>query len=139
MALLDFLKNKEAAEKANANQPAAKPAVEKAEAKKEKPAAKAKTADASGKFAYGLVKNPHISEKAGLLAEKNQYVFRIDSRANKTEVKKAVEGLYDVDVTSVNVIKVPKKKRRVGRSFGFKKGYAKAVVTVKEGQKIEII
>ena len=58
---------------------------------------------------------------------------------NKTEVKKSVEGIYGVDVLSVNIIRIPAKKRRLGRTEGFRKAYKKAVVTIKEGQKIEIL
>lgn len=90
-------------------------------------------------FSYNIVRNPHISEKTTSLAKNNQYIFKVFSRANKTEIKKAVEGLYGVDVLSVNLIKIPAKKRTLGRISGFRKGYKKAIVKIKEGQKIEIL
>ena len=90
-------------------------------------------------FSYDIVKEPHISEKATNLAKKNKYVFKVYKGSNKLEIKKSVEGIYGVDVLAVNVIKIPAKKRRLGAIEGFKKGHNKAVVTIKEGQKIEII
>jgi len=90
-------------------------------------------------FSYEVVREPHISEKATNLAENSQYIFKVFQGYNKKEIKKAVEGVYGVDVLSVNIIKIPAKKRRLGRIQGHKKGYTKAVVKIKEGQKIEIL
>ena len=89
-------------------------------------------------FSYDVVKEPHISEKSTGLSEKDKYVFKVYSNKNKSEIKKSVEGIYGVHVISVNIIKIPAKKRRLGRTEGFRKRYVKAVVTVKKGQKIEI-
>jgi len=82
---------------------------------------------------------PHITEKATDLSEKNQYVFKVDRKANKNEVKKAVEDLYKVKVQDVKIINIPAKRRQVGGISGWKKGYKKAIVRVKEGQKIEVM
>jgi len=145
MALLDFLKNKKEAEKAR---PVKKTAVKKTEKKSEKVLVEKKeeavkttsTAKAkNAKFSYEAVRQPHISEKASYLAEKDQYVFDVSPNYNKKEIKNAVEGIYKVDVLSVNVIKIPSKKRRLGKTEGFRKAYKKAVVKIKEGQKIEIL
>ncbi|MBZ9578431.1 50S ribosomal protein L23 [Patescibacteria group bacterium] len=87
---------------------------------------------------YRVLKEPHITEKATDLARKNQYVFRIWEGVNKVEVKKAIEDIYKVKVIDVKIIKVPPKRRRLGRISGWKKGYKKAIVKVKEGQKIEL-
>ena len=92
-----------------------------------------------GGIIYGIVKEPHISEKGSVLAERGQYIFKVFPNANKTEIKKAIEGIYGKDVLSVNIIKIPAKKRRLGKISGFKKGYKKAIVKIKEGQKIEIL
>jgi len=89
--------------------------------------------------AYSVLKSPHVSEKATDLTEKNQYVFNVWDDTTKSEVKKVVEGTYGVDVLSVNIINIPRKKKRVGKTLGFKKGYKKAIVRIKEGQKIEIM
>ncbi len=89
--------------------------------------------------AWRILKTPHITEKATDLTKKNQYVFKIFPRANKVEIKKAVENLYGVDVISVRVINISPKKRRLGRISGWKSGYRKAIVRIKEGQKIEVL
>jgi large subunit ribosomal protein L23 len=142
MALLDFLKNKKEAEKAKEKKVSEKKTEKgsvtpkKAEKKAEaKPAVTVK----AGKFSFEAVREPHISEKATYLAEKDQYTFRVSPNFNKNEIKKAVEGVYGVNVLSVNMIKIPRKKRRLGRTEGFKKAYVKAVVKIKQGQKIEIL
>ena len=82
--------------------------------------------------------SPHISEKGTAIGKQNQYIFEVAPKANKTEIKKAIEFLYGVDVLSVNTVKIPKKKRRLGRISGFKKGYKKAIIKIKENQKIDI-
>jgi len=89
--------------------------------------------------AYKILKTPQVTEKATDLVKKNQYVFKVYSRANKNEVKKAIESVYGVDVISVRVINVPAKRRRLGRQRGWRKGYKKAIVKIKEGQKIEVL
>jgi len=91
------------------------------------------------KQAWRVLKSPHISEKSTDLAKSNQYIFKVFPKANKTEVKKAIESLYKVEVEKVRIIKIPKKRRRLGRIEGFKKGHKKAIVKIKEGQKIEIL
>lgn len=88
---------------------------------------------------YRILKAPHITEKATALVESNQYVFKVYPRANKIEVKKAVSHLYGVDVISVRIINVLAKKRRLGKILGEKKGFKKAIVTIKKGQKIELL
>ena len=149
MALLDFLKNKKQPKRhpEKTKKPAARKAekvsVAKTELKKiEKKIEKiepAKSSVKNAKFSYDAIKQPHISEKASYLAEKDQYTFEILPNYNKKEIKDAVEGIYSVDVLSVNMIKIPAKKRRLGKTEGFRKAYKKAVVTIKEGQKIEIL
>ncbi len=73
------------------------------------------------------------------MSEKDQYIFEVSPNYNKNEIKNAVQGIYGVDVLSVNVIKIPAKKRRLGKTEGFRKAYKKAVIKIKEGQKIEIL
>jgi len=89
--------------------------------------------------AYRILKTPQVTEKATDLTKKNQYVFKVWPGANKVEIKKAIEDLYGVDVLDVKIIKVPRKKRRLGRISGWRKGYKKAIVKIKEGQKIEVL
>ncbi|MCX6764435.1 MAG: 50S ribosomal protein L23 [Candidatus Nealsonbacteria bacterium] len=86
-----------------------------------------------------ILKGPHVTEKATDLVAKNKYVFKVYSRANKIEIKKAVQDLYGIDVLTVRIINIPARKRRLGRHEGWQKGYKKAIIKVKEGQKIEIL
>ena len=144
MALLDFLRRKKEVEKSKPAKKPEKVSVAKSEKKVElekvkKEPALVKTSAGKAKFSYEAIKQPHISEKASYLAEKDQYIFEVLPDYNKNEVKNAVEGLYNVDVLSVNMIKIPAKKRRLGRTEGFRKAYKKAVVKIKNGQKIEIL
>lgn len=149
MALLDFLKNKEDAKKSKKVAPkaskvsAAKKTEKKEIVKEQKEPAFVKTSagtkGTSGKFSYEAIKTPHISEKATDLSEKDQYIFDVLPNYNKHEIKKSVEGIYGVNVLSVNIIKIPAKKRRLGKTEGFRKAYKKAIVTIKNGQKIEIL
>ena len=140
MALWDFLKRKKEVQKSKEKKPDKvfiAPETVKQE-KKEVASKKSSSSKKSHGFSYSIVKEPHISEKSTLLAEGNKYVFKVYDHVNKPEIKKSVEGMYGVNVLSVNMVKIPKKKRRIGRTEGFKKGYAKAIVTIQEGQKIEL-
>jgi large subunit ribosomal protein L23 len=84
-----------------------------------------------------LVK-PLITEKNTMLGALNKYTFKVDTRANKTQIKDAVQSIFKVNVTKVNVITVPSKTRRVGRSVGQSAPWKKAIVTIAPGQRIEI-
>ena len=91
------------------------------------------------KMAPGILDRPQITEKATFLMEKNQYIFQVFKDATKPEVEKAVEEVYGVNVEKVRIINVDRKKKRLGRTTGWTKGYKKAIVTLEKGQKIEII
>jgi large subunit ribosomal protein L23 len=85
-----------------------------------------------------LLKKPRLSEKSTLLTKYNQYVFDVDFKANKNEIKKAIENYYHVKVEKVNIINLPNKPIQ-WRNKTFKNGRVKkAIVTIKEGQKIEL-
>ena len=86
-----------------------------------------------------VLSSPHVTEKATLLMEKGSYIFKVFDQSTKGQIKQAVEGMYGVDVNRVNIIRIPEKKIRVGRRQGIKKGYKKAIVTVKAGQEIELL
>ncbi len=86
-----------------------------------------------------VLKQPQVTEKATELMEENKYVFQVFPRANKSEVKKEVEEMFNVTVEKVNIITVPPKRRRLGPHEGWKPGYKKAIVTLREGQHIEIL
>jgi len=91
------------------------------------------------KVAPTVLSRPQITEKATFLMEKNQYIFQVFKTATKPEVKKAVEEVYGVNVEKVRIINVDRKRKRLGRTTGWKKGYKKAIVTLKKGQEIELI
>jgi len=77
-----------------------------------------------------LVKYPILTEKTIRLIEQNQYIFAVDSKSNKVDIKAAVEQLFDVKVVSVNTLLQPLKKRRVGKFIGTKSRYKRAIVTL---------
>jgi len=106
---------------------------------KEKAKEKVKKVSGVAKIAPRVLSSAHITEKAAFLAETNQYVFRVKPTANKTEVKKAVGELYNVNIVAVNMVNVPRKAKRLGRSLGFKGSYKKALVTLEKGQTIELL
>jgi large subunit ribosomal protein L23 len=85
-----------------------------------------------------LVLRPIVTEKATLLLEQNKYVFEVILKATKPEIKAAIESLFDVKVTSVNTLRPPRKKRRVGKFVGYKPQYKRAVVTLKTGDSITL-
>jgi large subunit ribosomal protein L23 len=90
-------------------------------------------------LAWRILRKAHVTEKATDLAAKNQYVFNVYPTANKKQIKKSVEDIYGVNVVSVNVVNIPSKKRRLGKTLGVKPGYKKAIVKIKEGQEIELM
>jgi len=81
---------------------------------------------------------PHVTERARMLAEAGQYVFRIATTANKQAVRKAVERAYKVHVTAVRIVTAHEKPRRRGLTEGVKRGYKKAVVALRKGEAIDI-
>jgi large subunit ribosomal protein L23 len=87
--------------------------------------------------AYRVLKNFYISEKASLLNGFNQYVFKVFRSANKSQIRKQVEKLFNVKVTSVKVLNMPRKRRDLGRHPGFRSEFKKAIVVLEKGQTIE--
>src|SRR3990172_13033489 len=87
--------------------------------------------------AYKILVTPWITEAATAAMELNKYIFKVDPKSTKTQIKKAIEDLYKVKVVSVNTVKIARKARNYGRTPGWKAGFKKAVVTVKKGDKIE--
>lgn len=85
-----------------------------------------------------LIIKPLVTEKATLLLEQNQYVFEVVPKATKPDIKAAIEALFDVKVTSVNTARPPRKKKRVGRFLGFKPQVKRAIVTLQEGDSINL-
>ena len=88
--------------------------------------------------AYKIIKRPLITEKSTIQKEMdNQLAFEVDRRANKIEIKKAVERIFKVQVETVRTMNYQGKKKRLGRGIGRRRHWKKAVVTLKPGQKIE--
>ena len=86
-----------------------------------------------------IIKAPIITEKSTALAsDEKTYVFKVDVKANKSQIKDAVEKIFNVKVESVNTVNVHPKKKRVGRHAGMTNKYKKAIVTLKDGNKIEL-
>lgn len=87
---------------------------------------------------YELIRFPVITEKATLLSEHNQVTFRVPLDANKFEIKQAVEGLFKVQVTAVNTLRQQGKVKRFRGRIGRRSDYKKAVVSLAEGQSIDV-
>jgi large subunit ribosomal protein L23 len=81
---------------------------------------------------------PVVSEKSYSLIEDNKYSFRVHPDAHKTQIRQAVEELFDVHVESVNVSQVRPKPKRRGLTRGKKPGWKKAIVRIRDGETIEI-
>jgi len=87
---------------------------------------------------YEVLRRPSITEKNTVLQAQGKYVFEVAARANKQQVKQALEAAFKVKVTAVNMITVPGKQRRIGRRQVLTPSWKKAIVTLKSGDKIEL-
>jgi large subunit ribosomal protein L23 len=119
-----------------------KPVKKAKSAKTEKPKkeiAKRKVSKKEENIAHRVLLENLISEKSTLLAAQNKFVFKVTKDAGKFQIKEAVEGYYGVQVVSVNTIRINPKKRIHGRTVGWKKGFKKAVVTLREGDSIAAV
>jgi len=85
-----------------------------------------------------IIKYPLITDKATRLLENNQYSFIVDRNSDKITIKNTIEYLFDVKVTKVNSCRLPRKKKRVGKYIGWKAQYKKAIVTLAEGDVIDL-
>ncbi|MGF1495814.1 MAG: 50S ribosomal protein L23 [Elainellaceae cyanobacterium] len=83
-----------------------------------------------------LVRRPIVNEKATILLEDNKYVFEVDPRATKNDIREAIETLFDVTVVKVNTQNPPRRSRRIGRFAGHKPKYKRAIVTLAEDDSI---
>ena len=85
-----------------------------------------------------IIKAPIITEKsANIAADEKTYVFKVDVKANKSQIKDAIEKIFNVKVEKVNTVNVHPKKKRVGRYTGMSNKYKKAIVTLANGNKID--
>ena len=86
-----------------------------------------------------IIKAPVITEKSSNIASNDRkYVFKVDAKANKSQIKDAIEKIFKVKVESVNTVNVHSKKKRVGRYSGMTNKYKKAIVTLVNGNKIDL-
>ena len=85
-----------------------------------------------------IIKYPIITDKATRLLEKNQYSFIVDPHSDKLTIKTAIEYLFNVKVIKVNTCRLPRKKKRIGKYIGWKPQYKKAIVTLLEGDVINL-
>lgn len=85
-----------------------------------------------------VLKKPVVSERSMAMLEDNKYTFYVDPKANKIEIKNAVEELFNVSVLNVNTLNVKGKEKRMGRYVGRTADRKKAIVKLKAGDKIEI-
>lgn len=86
---------------------------------------------------FGVLKGFYVSEKATMLIPFNQYVFKVFDNATKNEIKKQVEKSFNVKVGGVRTVNLSRKTRNLGRHTGYKKGFKKAIVALKEGYSID--
>ena len=89
------------------------------------------------KTSYDIIKRPIITEKSALFAEKAVYTFEVSKDANKVEIKKAIEEIFNVKVAAIRTVNVHRKAKRMQRYEGFKSAYKKAVVRLEPGQTIK--
>ncbi|MDD3726000.1 MAG: 50S ribosomal protein L23 [Candidatus Ratteibacteria bacterium] len=88
---------------------------------------------------FKIIKFPIVTEKATGAVADNKYTFKVEKKARKMQIKRAVEEIYNVSVEKVNIVNIPAKKKNYRfRIEGYKSGYKKAIVTLKEGDKIAI-
>jgi len=92
----------------------------------------------SSRSSVQIVKSPIITDKATRLLENNQYSFVVDRYSDKIEIKEAIENLFNVKVIKVNTCRLPRKKKRVGKYIGWKPQYKKAIVTLLDGDVINL-
>jgi large subunit ribosomal protein L23 len=85
-----------------------------------------------------IIKYPIITDKATRLLENNQYSFVVNPSSDKLTIKAAIEYLFDVKVTKITTCHLPRKQKRVGKYIGWKPQYKKAIVTLAEGNTINL-
>ncbi len=86
-----------------------------------------------------IIKRPLVTEKSTIYKDKeNVYAFEVDKKASKTQIKNAVEGMFNVSVRDVRTVIIPGKYRRMGQHGGYRSDWKKAYVKLKEGQLIKL-
>jgi len=148
MALIDILKGRKREEQRpkrlskGALKGAKKPAKKRAELKialPEKKEIREPVKTIQSALASKFILRPHITEQSTFLAKQNVYTFRVSPSANKIIIKKAIKEMCGFEPIKIHIINVPLKKRIVRGKVGIKSGYKKALVYLKESDKIEFI
>ena len=85
-----------------------------------------------------IIKGPIMTEKSSDLAKQNVITFSVEPKANKTQIKQAIEKIFNVKVESVNTVNVRPRKKRVGKYTGYTNKVKKAIVKLKDGSSIEL-
>ena len=88
---------------------------------------------------YDVLLGPMVTEKTTSLSEHGQIVFKVRMDANKKQIRRAVENLFDVQVVKVNTVRVTGKKKMFRQTVGRRSSYKKAIVTLSEGQNIDYL
>ena len=86
-----------------------------------------------------VLESPVVTEKATILRDRNTYTFRVDRRANKIQIRHAIEAIFDVSVKSVRTLNVARKPKRQGVYKGSTRAWKKAYVTLRSGDSIELV
>jgi large subunit ribosomal protein L23 len=139
MAILDIFKGKqekERFEKKRSTKTDSESKVEQKEASKKAPLSDKKTDKKTEEKKSEILISPRVTEKSTMVGEQNVYTFEIHRKANKIEVKREIKKLFKVDPVKVNVVNIPDKKVFMRGKYGSKKGYRKAMVYLKKGDKI---
>ncbi len=85
-----------------------------------------------------IIIKPILTEKSYTKLDQGYYTFEVNPKANKIEIKKAFETIFEVKVENVNIMKYDRKAKKLGRYAGFKKGYKKAIIKLKEGYSLDL-
>ena len=145
MSVLNIFKKKKTEEKKTKEMKEEKVKKKKVEEKKiEKKATEEKKVEIKNKVVLegsssALLLHPYLSEKSTILRDgQNKYIFKVSPRATKNEIKKLLENIYHVEVTKINTINTPAKVKRWRQKKSYFSRNKKMIVTIKEGQKIEL-
>lgn len=138
MSIIGTIKKKIAPQEGNAHQKETSEVRAKKAPTKEVTRERKESAQGRPVHAGRVIESPYITEKTAALAAHNTYVFKVARATTKNEIIKAIQRMFKVTVIKVNVMVMPEKKVRVGRHEGRVPGFKKAMVTIKEGETIDI-
>lgn len=88
--------------------------------------------------AYKVLVRPLVTEKASVMNSLNKYFFEVAKEANKIEIARAIQAVYEVNPISVNIVRMQGKRVRRGRTMGKRKDWKKAIITLKKGESIKV-